>query len=92
MLRWFFFVWALLATIEMLLASPRLLGFGDGPFGDAAIVFGLASLFGLPGWLIVAALTIARWSHIPWHIKAIQNSPAIVSGVLYAGATLVSVK
>ena len=84
MLRWFFFAWAVLATIGMLLAAPRLLGFGDGPYGDASILLGWACLFGIPGWLTVAALTIARWSHIPVHVKALQNSPAVLSGVLYA--------
>jgi hypothetical protein len=69
----------------MVLATPRLLGFGDGPYGDAALLFGWAALFGLPGWLIVAALTVARWNYIPRGVKVIQNSPAILSGVLYAG-------
>jgi hypothetical protein len=89
MLRWVFFSWALLATVGMIVATPRLLGFGEGPYGDAALVFGWASLFGLPGWLIVAALTFARWSHIPRRIKAIQNTPAILSALLYVGITLI---
>ena len=78
--------------VMMLLAVPRLLGFGEGPFGDATIVFGLASLFGLLGWLNVAALTIARWAHIPTHIKLIQNSPAALSAITYALVALTQAK
>ena len=88
MLRWLFFVWALLATVGMLLATPRLFGFGDGPYGDASILFGWASLIGLPAWLIVAALTVARWHHIPRLVKVVQNSPAILSAILYLGVAL----
>lgn len=88
MFRWVFFVWALLATIGMLLAAPRLFGFGDGPYGDASILFWWASLIGIPAWLIVAALTVARWRHIPPLIKVVQNIPAVLSALLYFGVVL----
>jgi hypothetical protein len=86
--RWVFFTWGLVATLIMVVTVPRIFGFGDGPYKDAVVLFTFASLVGLPGWLIVAALTVARWRHIPARLVALQNSPAIVGGILYAAVSL----
>jgi hypothetical protein len=88
MVRWLFFVWALLATVGMLLAALRLFGFGNGPYGDASILFGWAALIGMPAGLIVAALTIAQSRHISRLVVAVQNSPAVLSAILYVGVAL----
>lgn len=89
MLRWLFFVWALLWTCAIAVtALPCLLGLGSAPSGDSSILFGWSAILGLPGWLVVAALTAYRWKQIPAHIKVIQNAPAALSAVMYLGIKL----
>lgn len=78
-----FFVWALGATCWLAyVAIPGLLS--SGLSGDASIAFWLISMIGLPGWLIVAGLTIARWRNTPNANVALLNVPAVLAAIIYA--------
>ena len=82
-----FFIWALGATSWLAyVAVPGLVGAGVS--GDASIVFWLVSMIGLPGWLIVAGLTFARWRSTPKVKVAWLNGPGVLAAIIYAAVQL----
>jgi hypothetical protein len=82
-----FFIWALGATSWLaFVAAPGLLAAGLS--GDASIVFWLISMIGLPGWLIVAGLTVARWRSTPKAKVAWMNGPGVLAAIIYAAVQL----
>jgi hypothetical protein len=82
-----FFLWALGATSWLAyVAVPGLLS--SGLSGDASIVFWLISMIGLPGWLIVAGLTIARWRRTQATKIALLNVPGVLAAIIYAAVHL----
>ena len=81
------FIWALGATSWLAyVAVPGLVGAGVS--GDASIVFWLVSMIGLPGWLIVAGLTVARWRSTPKAKVAWLNGPGVLAAIIYAAVQL----
>ena len=78
-----FFIWAFGATSWLaFVAVPGLLAAGLS--GDASVVFWLISMIGLPGWLIVAGLTVARWRGTPKAKVALLNGPGVLAAIIYA--------
>ena len=63
-------------------AVPAL--FASGLSGDASIVFWAISMLGLPAWLIVAGLSLARRLKYRRSVVVVQNAPAILAAIVYA--------